>query len=48
MVKSTFYRIGRERECDDNQLQSYRYANASICTVWYHEENMNECPNNDR
>jgi hypothetical protein len=34
--------------CDDNLLQSYRYANASICTVWYHEENMNECPNNDQ
>ncbi len=33
--------------CDDILLQSYRYANASICTVWYHEENMNECPNND-
>ena len=34
--------------CDDNLLQSYCYANASICTVWYHEENMNECPNNDQ
>jgi hypothetical protein len=39
----------QESVCDDNLLQSYRYANASICTVWYHEENMNECPmTNDR
>jgi hypothetical protein len=34
--------------CDDNLLQLYCYVNASICTVWYHEENMNECPNNDQ
>ncbi len=39
---------GLDEDCDDNLLQSYRYANASICTVWYHEEIMNECPNNDQ
>jgi len=41
-------RLENQPPCDDNLLQSYRYANASICTVWYHEENMNECPNNDQ